>query len=137
MDVVSYNHKIVPASLLHGDKFLGVVCVSVLSREDIYAISPPVIDGTYHSDVASLDSQPSLMQRIEKLPKSFAPRGLEDEDLFTLAVPRSAHDITDIQNMLDYSASQLVSSSDEPTPSADSAPAAEPTPSADPAPSAQ
>lgn len=135
MDVVSYKqNKIVAAGLDVPSKNLGVSSVPLLSSEDVYALSPNPIDGIYHSDVASSESQPNLMQRVAKLPKSFAPSGMSDDELISTAIPRACHDIADIEDMTNYLAHQVETSlSSDPGATSDPVVTSDPgTPTSDP-----
>lgn len=99
IDVISYKKKYrndIPVSPI---SVLGINALPDISLEELRLITPIPQDGSYHSDVASSDKQPSLFNRIESLPKSFAPRGLSDEDIINSCGSRSLHDIADIDNV--------------------------------------
>lgn len=74
----------------------GYSSLSPLSADELRALSPVLVDGSYHSDSSSLDFQPSLLSRISRLPKNFTPRNLSDSDILATASPRYIHDIADI-----------------------------------------
>lgn len=99
IDVISYKKKYRNDIPVSPTSVLGVNALPDISLEELQLITPIPQDGSYHSDVASADKQPSLFNRIESLPKSFAPHGLSDEDIINACGSRSLHDIADIDNV--------------------------------------
>lgn len=109
MDTVTAKPRFVEAFPLHGvDVVLGCNNVTHLTDEEMFCVAPLPIDGLYHSDVASLDSQPSLEQRLQKLPKNFLPSGMSDDECFDSALPRCVHDISDVKDYTDYYNNEMV-----------------------------
>lgn len=77
----------------------GLACVAQEDVESMILLAPMKIDGSFHSDVASVDNQPSLLNRIKELPRHYAPHGLSDDDIINSCGSRSLHDIADIDNV--------------------------------------
>lgn len=75
------------------------MCIPQEDEVSLSLIAPLQQDGTYHSDMASSDKQPQLLQRVKQLPRNFAPHGLDDEDIINACGSRSLHDIADINNV--------------------------------------
>lgn len=99
IDVISYKKKYRNDVPVSPTSVLGVNALPDMSLEELQLITPIAQDGSYHSDVASADKQPSLFNRVQSLPKSFAPSGLSDEDIINACGSRSLHDIADIDNV--------------------------------------
>lgn len=99
IDVISYKKKYRNDTPVSPTSVLGINALPDMSLEELQLITPIEQDGSYHSDVASADKQPSLFNRIEALPKSYAPHGLSDADIINACGSRSLHDIADIDNV--------------------------------------
>lgn len=103
IDVVSSVRKTISAPDFYFDSTLtsvaGLSCLPQEDEESLALIAPFPEDGSYHSDVASMNSQPNLLSRVSKLPQRFAPHGLSDEDIINACGSRSLHDIADIDNV--------------------------------------
>ena len=100
MDTISYKkNKQVSKFIFTADVNLGNMVLPILTKDEVSVIAPLPVEGVYRSDVASLEKQPSLMNRIQRLPARYAPRGMEDEELFTYSPMRSLHDMADIDNV--------------------------------------
>lgn len=103
IDVVSSVRKTVSAPDFYVDRTLtsvaGLSCLPQEDEESLALIAPFPEDGSYHSDVASSNSQPNLLSRVSKLSQNFAPHGLSDDDIINACGSRSLHDIADINNV--------------------------------------
>lgn len=102
-DILAIKRKTVVNADFDRDRelksYLNNSCVPNIDEESYALIAPLQQDGTYHSDMASADKQPQLLQRVKQLPKSFSPRGFDDEDIINACGSRSLHDIADINNV--------------------------------------
>lgn len=100
MDTLSYKkNKFVSSYVEVPDVNLGTLTLPILTKDEVSVIAPLPIDGVYRSDLASIQNQPSLLQRIQRLPLKYAPSGMEDAELYTYCPTRAIHDIADIDNV--------------------------------------
>lgn len=116
IDVCSSRRKTISAPDFNFDSTLTHVfdlsCLPQEDEESLALIAPMMEDGSFHSDVASADSQPNLLQRVSQLPRHFAPRGLSDEDIINSCGSRSLHDIADIDNVSKNAVESLIADID-------------------------
>lgn len=112
IDVTSSCRKTISAPDFYFDSQIvcvnGLSCIAQEDEESLTLIAPLMEDGSFHSDVASADSQPNLLTRVTQLPRHYSPHGLSDEDIINSCGSRSLHDIADINNASENALNNLI-----------------------------